>query len=183
MGSYSSCCFVIYSFHSSYTWRKIKKILFSGGNSSELRSALWKEPGGLLIILLMAYETGPQRTSSAWFITCSALCPAQRPGEHESCKPACSRLQASPLAQQQHPGKVALVWFAWRRCVCWCLSKADSSRGDCGPREPASDHTGASEGKHSWHHPSAASVPNLCPMPQSTGSNHGMQRAGSDNGC
>lgn len=67
--------------------------------------------------------------------------------------------------------------------MCRLLRKADASPGDRGSRGPALGHTGASEGKHSWHHPSVASVPDRCPVPQGTGSNHGMQRAGSDNGC
>lgn len=56
---------------------------------------------------------------------------------HGSWTPACSRLQLSPLAQLQHPRRAAP---AWRHGVHWPLSRADTSHGDPGPREPAEQH-------------------------------------------
>lgn len=51
------------------------------------------------------------------------------------------------------------------------------------PKSLLLSNTGASEGKWSQCRPSAASVPDLCPVPQSTGSGYRLYKAGSENVC
>lgn len=166
MKSYYSCCFVIYFFHSSYTWWKISKTLNSGGHSSELKSALQKEPSGLFTIFFMA----DLRHS---IVTYSGVACALHRGQRNIWELKVSLLQSSGRTPWHSyniqegglcAGLIASLWLAMETLE---------------PESLLLSNTGASKSTQSRRHPSAMSVPDLCPMPQSTGSNHGIHRAGS----
>lgn len=80
-------------------------------------------------------------SGSASLPTMAQLCPAAKPGRHIGAEhqPAPGSSWA-PWHSYNTQGGQPPAWSTWRHGVHWPLSRADTSHGDPGPREPAEQH-------------------------------------------
>lgn len=172
MESYCSCCFVIWwvFFTQVIHGKKIKKTSFSGAHSSELRSALWKKQVVHLSSSLWLMNLVPMGS----IVTYSGIAYALHRGHRDTWELEVSLLQSADQSSchsynargkgflcEFHEGTVCASLWVGLRLAMEALK----------PKSLLLSNTRASKAEQSWSLPSDIPVPDLCPMPQSTGSN------------